>query len=357
MKSKQATFRLLALLILLSLLACTKLKKVKEENETSIVPATAKVVIAGSRYALQSNNIVNNVSTLWEGSQFTSYPTMSNFTDLEIVGSDRYACGFKRLSFNNSNTFTAIYWKNGISVTLPSSSADYSVANAIWLDQGDVYICGEERNSQGKLVAVYWKNGVKTTLSNGAVNALAKAIYVDNQEVYVAGEEDNHAVYWKGAQRYQLDFGNYKSSLNNLLKQDASTVLTVGYKDTINSVRLPVRWNNFTRKELTALTYSGEAYQVLNKKSDTYIFGYATNPSTSLEQACYWKNDSLVYMGNSATSSYCYNACFDGEDLYACGEALHSSGVYSAAYWKNKEATVFLSPGIVGESQAIAIAK
>jgi len=112
-----------------------------------------------------------------------------------------------------------VYWKNGhrvmenASEKLQKTNAVVSINSIYVSNNGDVYIAGNKPSgataSETKVKAVYWRNGKEVVLSYDAWNTYAKSIFVDNGNVYVAGDECKtfshfSAVYWKNGQKIVL---------------------------------------------------------------------------------------------------------------------------------------------------------
>src|SRR5690606_39412627 len=83
------------------------------------------------------------------------------------------------------------YWKNGEKITLGTGERA-SQANAIFIENGDVYVAGWEtvpRSSGSGTVRIarYWKNGEAVDLTDGTHHAEANGIFVLDGKVYTTG--------------------------------------------------------------------------------------------------------------------------------------------------------------------------
>ena len=107
------------------------------------------------------------------------------------------------------NIATAAYWKNNV-ITVLTSSLTYSCAYALAVDGTDIYIAGCTTDSllcspytlYKSNKAIYWKNGVAVTLPDSSYGSGAFGIAVSGSDVYVAGftvTKNNTyiATYWK----------------------------------------------------------------------------------------------------------------------------------------------------------------
>ncbi len=125
-----------------------------------------------------------------------------------------------------------MYWKNGASVALegePGAVTDIAVAG-----NGDVYVCGYTFGIPD--VAQYWKNGEKITLGTGERASQANAIFVDNSDVYVAGWETlprpsgsgtvRIARYWKNGEAVDLTDGTHHAEANGIFVLEGKVYTT-----------------------------------------------------------------------------------------------------------------------------------
>jgi hypothetical protein len=84
---------------------------------------------------------------------------------------------------------TAVFWKNGQKVNLPSTPFVNSAATSIAVVGNNVYVAGWEGDfhNQSQNRAKYWKNGQEVFLT-GTTGAGANSIMVVGGDVYVAGK-------------------------------------------------------------------------------------------------------------------------------------------------------------------------
>lgn len=126
-----------------------------------------------------------------------------------VHGSDLYFCGIGL----KKGVEVAMYWKNNQVFVLTNGERS-AHAFSIFVKGQDVYIAGDESNSQGHGVATYWKNGDPYSLSNGKSFAALSSIFIEGSDIYAAGfewDETNRyceAVYWKNGNRKSLSNGN-----------------------------------------------------------------------------------------------------------------------------------------------------
>jgi len=103
----------------------------------------------------------------------------SSATCITVSGPDVYISG------NSSYGSIAMYWKNGVPITLGAG-----VTTCIAVSGSDVYVSGNSNNGD----AIYWKNGNLVLLAS---NAKTSGIVVSGNDVYVSGNEGQYGVYWK----------------------------------------------------------------------------------------------------------------------------------------------------------------
>jgi hypothetical protein len=135
---------------------------VKLGNPASISSATTIFVSGTDVYIGGSSSgpagFGNDVATLWKNGIPTYLETKSSLiTGLVVSGNDLLAVG-------SVSPYTAAYWKNGVSVTLPgfSSFTGSAYATSVAFHGSDVYICG-----RSGFDATFWKNGVETKITEG----------------------------------------------------------------------------------------------------------------------------------------------------------------------------------------------
>lgn len=115
-----------------------------------------------------------------------------------------------------------VYWKNGIAVPLMIDTVllpqrNYSIANSVCINQGNVYVAGTinlffGRTPDPASIATYWKNNTPLRLTRDT-GSVANAIVVSGNDIYVAGGifgggGVTRAAYWKNGKLFLLD-SNY----------------------------------------------------------------------------------------------------------------------------------------------------
>ena len=244
------------------------------------------------------------------------------------------------------------YWKNGNAVLLMDDTHD-ATANSLFVVGNNVYIAGEERNSEGKTFSKYWKhaNGeVQTiTLSDGTSHDWGSSIFVSGNDVYVAGYSysgdpfadqngngsgEHVAKYWKHGegtatvQTTTLSGGSFANSIF----VSGNDVYVAGHGGSSKF------WKNGT---MTDLSDGNRAKSIFVAGEDVYIAGTIKGSGTYSDdfaegcQAIYWEKRGTsapqkitLSGGNEARSIFVV-----GEDVYIAGYAYNGS-VHTAKYWK-----------------------
>jgi hypothetical protein len=246
-------------------------------NPTAIAVSKNDVCVVGFN-SIYTNTAMTNQAVYWHNGTkviLTDEGTYSYPFSVAISGSDVYVAGLISSSFGNVPS-EGVYWKNGIMIHLPNSTALFSIqivgndvyaagGGAYWKNgsmipvpnashivsmvviRDDVYLVGYIKNSEpGALVAAYWKNGVIHTL--GQV-ARVTDIAVSGADVYVSGEieKDNtySAVFWKNGEPNYLSSNGYAYSIAAV----GSDVYVSGHDRTTGSAIL---WKNGMASALIA---------------------------------------------------------------------------------------------------------
>jgi hypothetical protein len=171
--------------------------------------------------------------------------------DVFVVGeNDVHLAGHVRIDDQFSTTQKAMYWHNGVGMDLTDGQHD-ARAFGVFVENGDVYVCGYEKLPNNRKVARYWVNGVPVVLGEGENDSEANAIWVENGNVYVAGYEE--------------------------INDGAGT-----------SEKYAVQWMNGTRTILSL--NDGEAHGIHVNNGNVYVSGMVLNNSESVTLACYWVN-------------------------------------------------------------------
>lgn len=140
------------------------------------------VFVSGTDVYVAGN--FNNFATVWKNGIPTTLINGTRASDaysVYVSGTDVYVAGWG-LNFNNGPTvapFIATVWKNGVPTSLTSDPYPLaSEAYSVFVSGADVYITGDQMNSNLRHVAKLWKNGVATSLTNGITSGSARSIFI-----------------------------------------------------------------------------------------------------------------------------------------------------------------------------------
>ncbi len=296
--------------------------------------------------------------------------TASVANAIVVSGGNVYVAG----TVSNSTSQSAVYWVNGTVTTLspPSGMANSnSAAAAIAVSGGNVYVAGWASSSAGIRAAVLWVNGTATTLSppSGMANCGAAAIAVSGGDVYVVGTAwssniDERAAYWVNGAATLLPMpgGLTVDYYANGIVVSGGDVYVSGYTDSGMGNNTAVSWANSGWATTLPLP-SGwmlEGYKangITVSGSDVDVAGGGVN-NVGSTTAAYWVNGTATTLPMPSTMPN----SFAGS--YANGIAISGSDVYvvgyagqTAAYWVNDGAgTPLPMPSGAYKSWANAIA-
>ena len=303
---------------------------------------------------------------------------ISNKDNLEKIVKDDgnykiivFVAGYYR---DPDNQTYAGYWKNGEFIDLQAGYS--SLAYSIFVYNNDVYIAGYY-NDGGMTHACYWKNGVLYPL-DGPLGTKARRILVVSGNVYIAGDysSESYACYWENGQFIPLEDsviswgrGLYIEK-KDILFSSTNDVYVSGF--ITNGSIYPAYWKNGKREKVlpsagatstnlavlneniyvvTILDYGvpndylglyknddltiwdgvprAMGYDIATYNGDIYISGLSR--VGGIDEACYWKNTSKVFLtSGSGTSSSAYSIFLYEGEVYTAGktdtEAYYSKG-------------------------------
>ncbi len=188
-------------------------------DNTNLETYANEIDISGSNILLSGRGA--NISTGVIFGRYWLNGTATNLTDAYelyggvISGNDVYTCGF-----TNTN-YAPAYWKNGIKNQLQSSGQGGS-AHQILVSGSDVFVVGNDivNNDYQQML---WKNGQSLSLpSTFNAGGTAYGIALDGADVYVAGQVNHNqgssggevAVLWKnGVMKVLAPFSNWSQAV------------------------------------------------------------------------------------------------------------------------------------------------
>lgn len=178
----------------------------------AIAVSGSDIYVAGSAVQCipQSSNFnCGSFAAYWKDGSVTNLGTISvqNFgswtSGIGVSGGDVYVSGV-----TGANPLQAVYWQNGMQVSLNLPQTAGSVSTAIAVAGNAVYVAGGNNGS----IAGYWANGTFTTLgvSTNSQYSDTSGIALNGTDVYVAGAvitpqaTKTTALYWKNGLAVEL---------------------------------------------------------------------------------------------------------------------------------------------------------
>ena len=186
-------------------------------NTSCVYVSGSDVYVGGSstpQASIISRAIIwkNGVAQYLTNGQFNS-----RVNKILVVGADVYAVGQDNVGANG--TGRAVVWKNGVPTYLTDGISSDAMANDIFIDGTDIYVCGRRSSNGSGEVAQLWKNGVATPLSVNGSNGIAHGVFVNNGNVYVAeaGFMSGPIRVWKNNIPTLLTTGNNFNSVRSVI--------------------------------------------------------------------------------------------------------------------------------------------
>jgi hypothetical protein len=291
-------------------------------NQSSLQTDGMDVYVAGDE---------NSVPTYWKNGQGIALKIAAgqngSATDIAVDGNDVYVAGWEG-DFLDMRNNRAKYWKNGQEVFLTGATG--AGANAIAVSGTDVYVAGYVLEASG-WVAVYWKNGVSVTLTAGSGNAEATDIAVVGGDVYVSGYDGDVARVWRNGQPVgPSNVGKF--SYASEIAVIGSDVYLAGMQD-----GKAAYWKN--NQVFLLAAGEGRASSVYVSGTDVYVAGEVGGYGKSL--ARYWKNGQEVVLSGVSEAMIANSVFVMGDDVYVAG--FEYGTFFQGGYWKNGQ-FVQLSP-------------
>lgn len=261
---------------------------------------------------------------------------------IAVAGDDVYTAGY---TTDANGAYIATYWKNGIQTNLTPNTESAS-AGSIAVVGNDVYIAGFVDRS-----AVYWKNGVKVTLPllSGKGIGSSAGIAVQGNDIYVSGyqlgSDGASSVYWKNGIPVKLPNANPSYAGKNIVLQGNDIYMPASYLRGSSDNTVTNYWKNEVPLSVANGTVAINAVQIAVRGADVFL---ACN---SDKGAAYFKNDNFTTLSD-IYSEISGIAVIDN-DVYSSGQSTYQKKSV-ATYWKNTT-PVYLSSQIGKEGFASSI--
>jgi hypothetical protein len=186
----------------------------------SLYVSSGDVYIAGN---IQEEAFGIRHAVYWKNTEIhklTSTDSVGSSADAIFVQQNNvYAIGTDGSSFDHEK-----YWKNGQHMPISTLAPPYRIhPTDIFVTKNDVYITGYEYNNGATIgggIAKYWKNGVGIPLNDGSTLQVPWSIKVFDDNIYIAGVENHYtsakAVYWKNGEKIELSDINDASGIYDI---------------------------------------------------------------------------------------------------------------------------------------------
>ncbi|MDR1544679.1 MAG: hypothetical protein LBS50_09820 [Prevotellaceae bacterium] len=220
-----------------------------ESGLTSLFLSNGKVYLTGYEYDRYGYH-----ATVWENGSPTMLSQTQSCAYSVFVRGSVYVAGYEQ----GYNTFFATLWIDGTATRLSSSE---SLALSVDVSDGNIYVVGSIKNTDGKYNAVVWKNGIKTILSSNP--STAHSVFVKNKNIYIAGVENNKATLWTNNVAETLS-NDYSTAFSVFAANNK--VYVAGHNENIATL-----WENGVPTTLD--TQNSSANSVFVSGTDVYVAG------------------------------------------------------------------------------------
>lgn len=227
------------------------------------------------------------------------------------------------------NSGEPTYWVNSIRQHLPTYRGFSTITNDITATSNLVYVCGYVgRPADSIYTAKLWRNGTEEVLANTA-DAMANAVAIaPNGDVYVVGWKKIgntiNAVYWKNGQQFILGTG-----VANDIFIDESTIYIGGHIYNSFGGKRAAYWKN---NLLTILDNDNNSDVVAISVTDNAVFTAGRKNS----DACYWRNSvEFQVQTNGNDNNYINDMATHGNTAFSVGSVLTAAN-QKAYYWNNR---------------------
>jgi hypothetical protein len=246
----------------------------------------------------------------------TSNPIPSNATDVYVVGET-----------TDYDASRALFWKNE-KLTFLTPEGIVARAKEISVADNHVYICGEIINFESNTTtAVYWKDGIINTIEE---NAVTHDILKSGNDLYITGVDSNNAgVYWKNGVKNILTTEAGYSSLMKM-KMVGNELYINGATTSANGTESDlVYWKNGVKNIL--YTGFGETTSIDVENNIVYVSGkkgITGDPSTV--RCFYSKNNEITTIDDISSINQIE---VENATIHLCGKNRDIGG--TPFYWKN----------------------
>jgi hypothetical protein len=230
------------------------------------------------------------IAKYWINSEeFVLSEQKSGVTDMAIYNNIVYVTGYE---VDSTGLHIATYWENGVA-TYIDSGGSISIANAITIYEGDVYIAGfkADYNNGDNEIAKYWINGEEFEITRNTT-AFASDIFIKDNKVYtLVNESVNNVVlarYWEDKNEHILSENKTASLGLSMTIADGTVYVSGMVFGNDDADRYATLWVNGIEKRLSEYNMYGETCKIISSNGDVYVL---TNERQEyLSGPKYWKN-------------------------------------------------------------------
>ncbi|MGE9311950.1 hypothetical protein ACLOAU_09900 [Niabella sp. CJ426] len=278
----------------------------------------------------------------------------------EVRDSSIYVCGYER---NEQGKLVAKYWKDGVPVLL-TDGKNNAQANSIFVDGKDVYVCGVEDSIASETLTFRngrcWKNGVSIKFVDNSTSIIPEKIFVEGQDIYVGATETsvipgagaNTAVkYWKNGVPFVV---SGTASFFTSLYVSKSNVYVSG---NVASGTQAAYWTNGNHFDLYRNIMYTTALDVFASPSgNVYVCGATANYWENFSRAVYWKDGVVNHLTDGPKSYQATSIAVFNDTVYTCGTEF-GFGISLARYWKNNTQINLTDDSVSGTTSSIYVNK
>ena len=228
-----------------------------------------------------------------------------------------------------TKNMVAKIWIDGVVQNLTSGETNAG-ASSVFVVGEDIYVAGQESNSNGISIAKVWKNGIPQELTDGTFSAHATDVFVSNDELYVTinGYKNgkSNAMLWKNGSIKSL--ANTESYVWSVYVDYDKNIYVTGHEHTTSKTVTAKVWKNGVLQNLT--TNGARANDIIVRNNDVYVVGFDNNKQNSV--GALWKNgvsQNLTSFPSNISSIF----IDDDNNVYVAGQERRERTV--AKVWKN----------------------
>jgi hypothetical protein len=241
----------------------------------------------------------------------------NNITAIGVSGTATYLAGYdlRTISFPswdptylNLPIWNGSYYSiNGNAVTRTPLETDsnylQSLAYAMTLSGSDVYLAGALAVGNGTRIATYWKNDENgaVALASGGDWSEAEGIALQGGDVYITGYDEcpNYGCIptvklWKNNEQTVVNLTNGTvNAFSSCLAVNDTAEFVGGYQQTAGGVKQAIVWrisgNTLTRIPLSDGTSDAVVNAIVISGNDIFLAGYQVDPTSNYRKATCWR--------------------------------------------------------------------